>query len=104
MSTVEQVVQRYMVKHYGDLIMPDKPKYDEHNRIWQVRLHSTYPRIIKDDRLNEVIVRFLDLRDLGIIKISDKLEIIEATSEENCEHQLASRIDVWRKQSEQIVV
>lgn len=104
MSKIEQIVQKYAIDHYGDLIVPDKPRYNERLKIWEVNLCSTYPRIIHDERSKETIVRFLNLRDLGIIKINDQLQVIDATSDERCEHQLASRIDAWRIQSEQIVV
>ncbi len=104
MSSLGAVVQRYTIEHYGDLIIPDKPSYDEGTKTWQVQLRSIYPRIIQDEQSSETVVRFLDLRDLGSIKINDALQIVDATSDENCEHQLITRIDLWKKQSEQIIV
>lgn len=104
MSKVEQIAQRYTADHYGDLIVPDKPMYNERMKLWEVFLRSTYPRIIKDEQTNDVLVRFLDLRKLGILKIDNELQVIEATSTESCESQLVSRIEMWKAQSEQIVI
>ncbi|RJQ26192.1 hypothetical protein C4565_07250 [Candidatus Parcubacteria bacterium] len=104
MSNLEYAVKKYAVEHYGDLIVPDEPNYDENTKIWKVQLRSTYPRIIEDEKSKEVVVRFLDLQNLGIIKINDNLQVVEATSNEKCEHQLSTRIDLWKHQAEEIVV
>ena len=93
-----------MVENYGDLILADKPVFDENTKIWKAQLRSTYPRIIEDEKSKEIIVRFLDLKDLGTIELNENLKIIEATSNEKCEYQLTSRIDLWKQQAEKIVV
>lgn len=104
MSKLEHVVQKYTIEHYGDLIVPDKPSYQEGTKIWEVPLRSTYPRIMQDEVTNEIVVRFLDLRFLGNIKVNEELQVLEASSSENIEQQLMSRIELWKRQSELIVV
>lgn len=104
MSQLEQIAQKYAIEHYGDLIVPDKPSYDKDSKTWEIQLRSTYPRIIQDEQSKEVVVRFLDLRDLGTLTIDEKFQIVDATSSDNCEHQLMSRIELWKRQSELIVV
>lgn len=104
MSNLEYIIQKYAIKNYGDLIIPDKSIYDEDTKTWQTHLHSTYPRIIQDEKSKEAIIRFLDLRDLGIIRVDDKFRIIDATSNAKCERQLVSRLDLWKQQAEKIVV
>ena len=70
----------------------------------EIQLRSTYPRIITDDVSKEVLVGFLDLTDLGMIRMNDNLQIIDATSRKNCDDQLSSRLDLWKQQTERIVV
>jgi hypothetical protein len=84
--------------------MANKPTFNNRTKTWVVELRSTYPRIIQDERSNEVMVRYLDLRDLGAVKFNENLEITDATSLESCEQQLVSRLNLWRNQSEQIVL
>lgn len=104
MNTLEHTVQKYAVDNYGDLIVPDKPVFDEKTKIWKAQLRSTYPRIIEDEKSNEVLVGFLDLRDLGMIKLNDKLQVLDATPSKKCDEQLSSRLDLWKQQTERIVV
>ena len=104
MSNLEYTIQKYAVDHYGDLIVPDKPVFDEKTKIWRAQLRSTYPRIIEDEQSKEILVGFLDLKDLGTIKLNDKLQIIDATASKECDDQLYSRLNLWKQQTEKIVV
>lgn len=104
MTDLEYAAQKYAIDHYGDLIVPDKPIFHDKTKTWEVQLRSTYPRIVQDDKSQEVVVRFLDFRDLGTIRMNENLDIVDATPTENCEHQLMSRIELWKQQSEQIVL
>jgi len=103
LKPVDEIVQKYVVLHYGDLIRPDKANYDERTKSWRVGLRSTYPRIVDDEETSERRVRFLHLSDLGVVTLNDKLEVTDATSSEACDEQLGHRIGLWRKISEQIV-
>jgi len=104
MSNLEYIVKKHAIENYGDLIVADKPIFDENTKMWKVQLRSTYPRIIEDEKSKEIIIRFLNLKDLGSIEINEHLKITKATSNEICEHQLTSRIDLWKQQAEKIVV
>jgi len=104
MSNLEYIVKKHTTENYGDLIVADKPIFDENTKIWKSQLCSTYPRIIEDEKSKEIIVRFLNLRDLGTIEINENMKIINATSHKKCEDYLTSRIDLWKKHAEKIVV
>lgn len=104
MSNPQQIILKYVVDNYGDLITADTPSYDEATKNWISRLRSTYPRIIEDEKSKEVVVHFLRLTGLGVIKLNENLEVVEATSSDNCEYQLESRLDLWKRHAEQIVV
>lgn len=104
MDKIDFAVKEYVVNNYGDLIIPDKPVYDDKKKIWRTHLRSTYPRIVADDMSGEVLVGFLDLKDLGTIKLDDNLQIIDATSRKICDEQLSFRLDLWKQQTERIVI
>lgn len=104
MNDLEFTIKKYVVNHYGDLIISDKPVFDEKVKIWKAQLRSTYPRIIADDASGEVLVGFLDLKDLGTIRLNDNFQIIDATPSEKCDDQLSSRLDLWKQQTERIVI
>ena len=104
MSHLESVVKKHTIENYGDLIVSEQPIFDKNTKKWKVQLCSTYPRIIEDEKSRERIIRFLNLENLGTIELNENLQIINATSNEKCENQLISRIDLWKKESEKIVV
>ncbi len=104
MDNLEFAIKKYVVEHYGDLIISDKPVFNDKTKIWKAQLRSTYPRIITDDVSGETLVGFLDLKDLGTIRLNDNLQIIDATSSEKCDDQLSSRLDLWKQQTERIVI
>jgi len=103
MNNLEYIIKKHMIENYGDLIVADEPIFDENTKVWKVQLCSTYPRIIEDLESKEIIIRFLNLKDLGTIEINENLKIVDATSNQKCEHQLTSRIDIWKQQAEKIV-
>jgi len=82
MSKIESVIQKYMIEHYGDLIFADKPVFDKKTRTWKSQLRSKYPNIHVDKKNQERIVKFLDLRELGMIKLNEELQVIYATPRE----------------------
>jgi hypothetical protein len=104
MSSISEALMKYTTDNYGDLIVPDKANYDDKTKIWEARLRSTYPRIIEDEKSKEVIVRFLRFTDLGSIRLSDKFEVIDASTSEYCEQQLIARLELWKRYAEHIVV
>ena len=104
MNNPESAIKKYVANHYGDLIIPDKPIFDDKTKNWMAQLGSTYPRIVTDDVSGEVLVGFLDLKGLGTIRLDDNSHIIDATSRKNCDDQLSSRLDLWKRQTERIVI
>ena len=104
MDNLEFAIKKYVVGNYGDLVISDKPVFDDKTKIWKAQLGSTYPRIVTDDISGEVFVGFLDLKDLGTIRLDDNLQIIDATSSKKCDDQLSSRLDLWKQQTERIVI
>ena len=93
-----------MAENYGDLITADKAIRDKKTGLWEARLNSVYPRLIEDAKTQDIIVRFLSLKDLGSVRLNDRLEVTEASTNKEAEGQLASRLDLWKKQSEMFVV
>ncbi|MDG6940311.1 MAG: hypothetical protein JRN39_07920 [Nitrososphaerota archaeon] len=105
MNSIEQVVQEYLVRNYGDLITAEKPQYDKVTGTYHVELKSIYPRIVRDEKDPQTtIVRFLNLRELGKVELSRGLKVVEATSAADCGTALSERLDLWRQQAEQILV
>lgn len=103
MSSLD-VVKKFTIEHYGDLINADKPIFEEKTRIWKAKLQSTYPRIIEDEQSKEPVVGFLVFKDLGIIKLDEKMTVVEATSRKECVERLSSKLELWKQESEKIVV
>jgi len=104
MSVVEET-RRYALRHYGNLISVSEPEFDARTKTWLAELKSDYPRIIHDDRSpDERILKFLSLRRLGIIKLGENLQQIEATSRERCIQNLSSFLDMWQDRAERIIV
>lgn len=104
MSVVEEI-RRYTVRHYGNLISVSEPEFDARTKTWLAELKSDYPRIIHDDRSpNERILKFLSLGRLGIIKLGENLQPIEATSREKCIQNISAFLDMWKERVERIIV
>jgi len=104
MSVVEET-RKYAIRHYGNLISVGEPEFDARTKTWLTELKSDYPRIIHDDRSpNEKILRFLSLRRLGIVKLGENLQPIEATSRKVCIQNLSSFLDMWQERAEKIIV
>lgn len=104
MSVLKEV-RKYMLSTYGNLISTDEPIFDEVEKIWKVQLKSDYPRIIRDDIDPERrMLKFITLKGLGEIQLSEDLKVIDATSREQCVNRLGSFLQMWRKRAERIIV
>ena len=104
MNNLEFVIKKYVVSNYGDLIISDQAVFNNKTKIWKAQLGSAYPRIVTDDISGKVHVGFLDLKDLGTIRLNDNLQIIDATPSEKCDEQLDSRLKLYKQQTERIVI
>lgn len=104
MSALNQI-KRYMSSNYGNLVSVGTPIFDEQHRIWKAQLKSDYPRIIQDDiDPQKRILRFITLKGLGEIKLSEDLKIIDATPRSKCVENLDSFLRIWVERAEKIIV
>jgi len=104
MSATEQI-RKYVVQHYGNLISIVEPRFDARNGIWLAELKSDYPRIIRDDRRpDERMIRFLSLRRLGTVMLSEDLQSFDCTPRETCIQNLSAFLDIWHERAERIIV
>jgi hypothetical protein len=103
--SVKSVIRDYAIQHYGNLISVGEPEFDPERKTWIAELQSDYPRIIHDDRSpEERIIKFLSLRRLGVIKVEENLQAIEATSREDCVNNLSGHLNLWQNRVERIIV
>ncbi|MDV3276989.1 MAG: hypothetical protein LYZ69_00805 [Nitrososphaerales archaeon] len=103
MSEPVRKIRRYVDRNYGDTITVADPLYYANQKFWVAELKSDYPRRIRDDKNNQSFVKFLTLRDLGEIRLTDDNRI-EATPREELVERLRSRLEQWRETAQQIIL
>ncbi len=103
MSEQVRTIRRYVDRNYGDAITADEPVYYENQKFWIAELKSDYPRMIRDDLKRESFVKFLTLKDLGEIKLTNDNHII-ATPREELIERLQSRLRQWQEMAQEIVL
>jgi hypothetical protein len=112
MSISQQVAEKskeYVLFNYGNLILPEKPVFDEKDKLWKVKLKTEYPRLIKNDNPEERFVRTLDIQDLGTIWLNEKNEVLyvvkeKSSSREDAVETLRIRLKTWEDRAESIIV
>lgn len=104
MNSLDLIIQKHVINNYGDLVVPEKPVFNEFTKKWRVQLSSTYPRLIEDAESKERIVTFLDLCNLGFIELDERFKIIKSTDNQYCKDRLTAKIDLWKNESEKIVI
>lgn len=103
--SVQSQIRRYIASNYGNLISTSAPIFDETQKVWVASLKSDYPRIIQDDmEPQRRILKFITLKGLGQIKLSQDLKVLEATSREKCVESLDSFLRLWLERAERIIV
>jgi len=103
--SVEKEMIRYVLQHYGNLISVGEPVFDDRTKTWVAQLKTDYPRLIQDDRSpNDRILKFLSMRRLGIIRLSEDLKPIEASTRDECIQTLNTFLRIWQDRAEKIVV
>jgi hypothetical protein len=103
--SVQQEVNKYVRSHYGHLIKAGKPRFDEGTGVWVAELESSYPRVIRDDRSpDKPIVRFLHLRNLGSVQVSNTLSIVDATPRDKCAEAVSGHLAILKQRAERIMV
>src|SRR5487761_725354 len=103
MSDPVREIRRYVDRNYGDAISTEEPLYYESQKFWVAGLKSDYPRMIHDDYNKESFVKFLTLKDLGEVRLSED-NIITATLREQLIERLQSRLLQWRERAQEIVL
>jgi hypothetical protein len=103
MSEQARAIRRYVDRSYGDAITVTEPIHYPNGKFWVGELKSDYPRRIRDDKGNQSFLKFLTLRDLGEVKLTDDNHI-EATPREELIERLHSRLQQWQEKAQQIIL
>lgn len=102
-KAVEKITE-YVDRNYGDLITTGDPLHYTKERFWVAELKSDYPRFIHDDKNPKTtIVKYITLRQLGEVRLTDDNEI-EGTSRGEVVSRLTDMLLQWREQVEGIVL
>lgn len=103
MSEPVHTIKRYVDRNYGDAITVDTPLHETEKGIWTAELWSDYPRRVRDDSNSDSFIKFLQLRDLGEIVLTDNNQLT-ATSREELIRRLESRLLYWQEKAQEIVL
>lgn len=96
--SANRAIRSVMFQKYGNLISSEEPVFDEVTRTWQAALKSDYPRFIRDDINPEKrMIKFITLRGLGGIRLSEQFKLVEATPRETCVENLGKSIRLWQE-------
>lgn len=103
---IEEVIGRYVITHYGNLVLHEEPEFDENRQLWISRLHSDYPIMIHNDLTSERRMRFIKINPLGFVAFDEKMRINRDWT--SARGKIVSRIDtylnMWRAYAENIVI
>jgi len=101
----DKVIQSYVIHNYGNLVTPSEAKFDQQSKTWVAELKADYPRIIRDDlKPKERILKFLALRQLGEVRLTEDLRVSEATTRDECVNKVDTLLTRWRQVAEEIIV
>ena len=64
MMNIEEVLGRYVITHYGNLVLHKEPEFDESRQLWISQLHSDYPILINNDLTSERKMRFIKMKEV----------------------------------------
>lgn len=103
MSEPVRTIRRYVNRNYGDAVTVDSPVHETDKGLWVAELWSDYPRRIHDDYNKESFVKFLELRELGEIILTEDNRL-SATPREELIERLESRLQQWREKAQEIVL
>jgi len=103
--SVDDVITRYIIENYGNLVLNESPEFDESAQVWISMLTSDYPIVI-DEGIDDRRFHFLKARPLGYVVFSEDLKVIEemSTSDEKVADNLTRYLDMWRSYAERLVV
>jgi hypothetical protein len=98
-------IKEYVFSHYGNLISASAPVFDESKKIWKAQLKSDYPRVIQDDyEPQKRLLRFVTLKGLGEVRLSEDLKVFDATPRDKCVENLNSFLNLWYERAERIII
>lgn len=107
MSTVQvnKAIREFVIRNYGNLIRSCDAVLDSGTKAWVAELKSDYPAMIRDDaKPDERILKFLSLRRLGEVRLTESLKVAEATTREECVQKIDALLKGWRERAEDIIV
>ena len=103
MTQAAQLIESYVYRHYGNLIIHTNPVFDTHTKTWTSELKSDYPRLIKDDSNPDAkLMKFLTLRHLGEVSLNKASEI-KATPRDQCILRINTLLARWRHYAENVI-
>jgi len=103
--TPQETIQSYVFHHYGNLTRVGDIQHEDDSGKWVAELKSDYPRWIKDDRVqSEPVLRFISMDNIGQIVFDSNMNVLEATSREECGTKIWDRLGLWRELAERIMV
>jgi hypothetical protein len=104
--SAEEAVVKYVISHYGNLVLNDSPEFDEASKLWIARLRSDYPVYIQNDLTSERVLSFIKISTLGYVAFDEKMrpnrEII--TPRQEVVSRLVTCLNMWRSYAENIMV
>ena len=105
MSAVE-TIGKYVVGHYGNLVLYEEPVFDEERRLWISRLHSDYPVIIQNDFTKRRELRFIKISPLGFVAFDQKMRLNRSwtSSRDTVASRIRTYLDMWRAYAENIMI
>jgi hypothetical protein len=103
MTEEARKIRRYVDRNYGDAITVETPAYYASKKYWTAELKSDYPRRVHDDYRNESFVKFLEIKDLGEVRLTDDNHITGPPREKLTE-KLDLRLRQWRERAQVIIM
>lgn len=105
MPEIKSVARKYLASKYGELVEASEPEFDKRRSVWEIKLFTNYPRMVKDDREpDKPLIRFFFLDDIGRIILDDKLSLVNATSRDDLVKNIRNRNAIYRERAERIFV
>lgn len=104
---LEKVAQLHAFSNYGNLVLVDKPEYDENDNLYVSTLRSDYPLLIQDDLSPEKrTMRVIKIGKIGTISINSNNQVIreKTSSREDIIANLNLFFKLWKERAERIVV
>ena len=104
--SVDEVVGKYVVRHYGNLVLHEDPDFDEDLQLWISRLHSDYPVTIQNDLTTERKLRFIKINILGFVAFDQEMRLNRewTSSRETVTSRIMTYLNMWRAHAENIMI